>query len=984
MSFILNPYYFAPAVEPETVILESLYSTDFQDDTIGTVPAAWFVNPLWSTGTLTKAWGVDIAADTPVNTQALEFKPSTWDWWAARIVDSELTPDCDLLFRTRWTAIATNTKSYAILRGSGVDDDRNGYLFTLGIGTADPGVDTFGIWKLTNDVGSNIGTPAVVSFAADQWVWIRARAVGDRFQGKVWADGDPEPSAWMVDAVDPSPFLDGWAGVGARSGGHNYWFDDVTFSSAAEILPWTPALISTALWLDAADATTITESGGAVSAMADKSGNARNFSQATGSLQPTTGASTQNGLNVLDFAADYLTSTDPVGEWTFMHDGTKHSAFCVIAVGDSSNPNAFYGIAGNNRSSTANPGWSLYYDDRLTQTRNDRLLANVTNGAAGLASSSNLTADDFAPAQTFTLVGVEADPSNVTASLRSVLRANGGAIVAQNNVDTTSPVATAPNYAVQIGAVGDGVGALVGKIAEVIFVEGEISTATRQRMEGYLAHKWGLEGDLPSGHPYKNSPPTQQWTIADATTALWLDAADATTITEASGVVSEWSDKSGNGYDVSQATPGARPVVSAAAQNGLDAIAFDGTDDLLTTSVNFPITGNSEFAIFLAGKPALGSTEGIVVGWGANGVLEGVGTTRGALAYMGGNNYNMSTLLAEDTPVQTAYTKTPGAIDATSAWFKNGASNDGTGHSTSTPNTIARPFVVGRLNEFAFFQEGETYEVVVLDYAPDTATRQRIEGYLAHKWGLEGDLPENHPYKVQPPRAEQEWVPELSDMWFDATDASSLVTSGSVVTAWRDKGKRGSHMYLTNTPLISTSPSLDTINGLTAVEVDSSSDRLVAAGSPIGHETHIFTVAQRPVGATRAILFGDPTTFRFVGCMDNGNTSTFITGAFGGTGYINGTALPTGTRDELYDAFNTGSPVLYGQVGGFNGSWGLFAINGYNSTSWWPNCKYGEIIIVRGELSVANRQRIEGYLAHKWGIEAGLPADHPFKAAPPF
>ena len=29
-----------------------------------------------------------------------------------------------------------------------------------------------------------------------------------------------------------------------------------------------------------------------------------------------------------------------------------------------------------------------------------------------------------------------------------------------------------------------------------------------EKAEGYLAHKWGLTGSLPSNHPYKNTPPT--------------------------------------------------------------------------------------------------------------------------------------------------------------------------------------------------------------------------------------------------------------------------------------------------------------------------------------------------------------------------------------------------------------------------------------------------------------------------------------------
>jgi hypothetical protein len=31
-----------------------------------------------------------------------------------------------------------------------------------------------------------------------------------------------------------------------------------------------------------------------------------------------------------------------------------------------------------------------------------------------------------------------------------------------------------------------------------------------EKAEGYLAHKWGLEGNLNSSHPYRNTPPTKQ------------------------------------------------------------------------------------------------------------------------------------------------------------------------------------------------------------------------------------------------------------------------------------------------------------------------------------------------------------------------------------------------------------------------------------------------------------------------------------------
>jgi len=45
-----------------------------------------------------------------------------------------------------------------------------------------------------------------------------------------------------------------------------------------------------------------------------------------------------------------------------------------------------------------------------------------------------------------------------------------------------------------------------GNVKEVIFVPYGLESE-RQRVEGYLAHKWGLDMLLPADHPYKNAPP---------------------------------------------------------------------------------------------------------------------------------------------------------------------------------------------------------------------------------------------------------------------------------------------------------------------------------------------------------------------------------------------------------------------------------------------------------------------------------------------
>ena len=93
---------------------------------------------------------------------------------------------------------------------------------------------------------------------------------------------------------------------------------------ASEFRSFNPSDIETALWLDAADASTITESGGLVDQIDDKSGNSRNFT-ATSTARPTYTTSGQNGKNVLTFngTSNFLSRS----EYTY---GTTHSLFVVF------------------------------------------------------------------------------------------------------------------------------------------------------------------------------------------------------------------------------------------------------------------------------------------------------------------------------------------------------------------------------------------------------------------------------------------------------------------------------------------------------------------------------------------------------------------------------------------------------------------------------------------------------------------------------
>jgi hypothetical protein len=47
------------------------------------------------------------------------------------------------------------------------------------------------------------------------------------------------------------------------------------------------------------------------------------------------------------------------------------------------------------------------------------------------------------------------------------------------------------------------------------------------------------------------------------------------------------------------------------------------------------------------------------------------------------------------------------------------------------------------------------------------------------------------------------------------------------------------------------------------------------------------------------------------------------------------------------------------------------------------NGDVAELIVTRTALSTPERQRLEGYAAHKWGLTASLPSNHPYKSVPP-
>ena len=225
------------------------------------------------------------------------------------------------------------------------------------------------------------------------------------------------------------------------------------------------------------------------------------------------------------------------------------------------------------------------------------------------------------------------------------------------------------------------------------------------------------------------------WTPAEIDTALWLDAADASTITESGGAVSQWDDKSGNQNDAAQATAGNRPTYDALNQS----VTFNTTLTLSFASQIF--AGASSASIVLLAQNINGGNDY----WG--------GFPNGDNYYVFSNGQIYSSFCA---PINSRTNTNYGSqlllptiigIDHTGSshlYYRNGGS-------IGAPQSIV--FQVPATNQQVLGGKGDyiIYEVVATNGQLSMSNRQKIEGYLAHKWGLTANLPAGHPYKTAVP-----------------------------------------------------------------------------------------------------------------------------------------------------------------------------------------------------------------------------------------
>jgi hypothetical protein len=272
--------------------------------------------------------------------------------------------------------------------------------------------------------------------------------------------------------------------------------------------------------------------------------------------------------------------------------------------------------------------------------------------------------------------------------------------------------------------------------------------------------------------------------------AIWLDALDEATYTESSGQITEWRSKAGT-IKFEQTTANNRPTlfesssdVQGATQaviNNRQAFYFDGTNDQLVGSAT---NGDRQWTAFAACRTDnTAATQGVFSRDPSN--VVGPVSNRGPQFLRHSSAGVMQSLAFTDStgPAATAGTLTSGVAavinavqtDSTLQAFLNGVG--GTAVSATQNSSVTTPRVGGVLPA-AEFWKGTVGEILLYSRALTTAERQKVEGYLAWKWGMQAQLPSNHPYAYSFPGFGSQARPDNGDAL--AWESAVYSNSGSV------------------------------------------------------------------------------------------------------------------------------------------------------------------------------------------------------------
>ena len=259
---------------------------------------------------------------------------------------------------------------------------------------------------------------------------------------------------------------------------------------------WEPTDVSVVAWVDASDTSSYTLSGSTLTAVTDKAGT---YTLSVGGT-PTRVVAGRNGLNTFDFDGNgeyiqstaYRTQVSSGNHWAigvFRPDSANSNKDSLWSYETNNSPKRDYAVSAGSTGS-----WPGELDlDGLSSNRISSTIGNLQ-----VWNLQSLSLGSWAIVVTYfnktgNQIGCRKNGNNCFTPVNDY----------DNNVQASQELRLMRNRSSE---------ELNGQLAEFFAVAGLPGTGGTdlsdvEKAEGYLAWKWGLEGQLPAGHPYKNSPP---------------------------------------------------------------------------------------------------------------------------------------------------------------------------------------------------------------------------------------------------------------------------------------------------------------------------------------------------------------------------------------------------------------------------------------------------------------------------------------------
>lgn len=252
------------------------------------------------------------------------------------------------------------------------------------------------------------------------------------------------------------------------------------------------------------------------------------------------------------------------------------------------------------------------------------------------------------------------------------------------------------------------------------------------------------------------------WTVAEVPTeiqAVWLDGADPSTISQSSNKVSQWRDKFIHGNHANTATVGQQPTTGVANIGGLNVIRFELANyNCLNianhASLNFDGDGGLSYFGVLNYKGYVNQGSG-VNSFMSKGVMLGGSPSYGwritegnTFRHKGGTDYEIVGLDNRNQDIIVSSVVDQGT--KMEGWT-NGTSNPTDVTGTGLSDNASSLRIGGDPSSSTRYADVDFGEIIIIAGQVSTELRQKIEGYLAHKWNLTANLSKYHPYKHSPP-----------------------------------------------------------------------------------------------------------------------------------------------------------------------------------------------------------------------------------------